>query len=94
MDNLMAIVYSYGPLLLMLVIFYFFLIKPQKKKDQEILDMRNKLEVGDHVVTIGGIIGRIVAVRDDQVTLETGADRVKMYFAKWAVQGKTDAPKD
>ncbi|MFI3114570.1 MAG: preprotein translocase subunit YajC [Clostridia bacterium] len=85
---------AYGPMTFIIIFMYFFLIRPQKKREAAVEDMRNKLEVGDQITTIGGVIGRIVAIRDDQITLETGADRIKLYFAKWAVQGKTEQPKD
>ncbi|MFI3226696.1 MAG: preprotein translocase subunit YajC [Clostridia bacterium] len=94
MENLIATAVSFAPIILMVFILYFFMIKPQKRKEKSVQDMRNALEVGDYVTTIGGVIGRVVAVREDQVTIESGADRVKLHFAKWAIQGKTDAAQD
>ena len=69
-------------LALMLVLLYFMLYRPQKKKDAA---MRNSLEIGDQVTTIGGVIGRVVAIKDDTFVLETGADRVKIRFTKTAI---------
>ena len=73
------------PFVLMIVVFYFFLIRPQKKQEKETAAMRNSLQVGDEVTTIGGIIGRITHVKDDVVTIETGADRNKIRFRKSAI---------
>jgi preprotein translocase subunit YajC len=75
-----------------LAIFYLFIIRPQKKKEKEIKEMRSQLAVGDRVVTIGGIVGRITRLKDDEVTIEVGADRTKMVMKKWAI-GTSDKEK-
>jgi preprotein translocase subunit YajC len=72
-------------LVLMVVLLYFMIYRPQKKQEKRDTEMRNNLEIGDQVTTIGGIIGRVVAIKDDSFVLETGADRVKLRFAKTAV---------
>lgn len=66
---------------------YFFLIRPNSKKKKEEAEMRNSLEIGDEITTIGGIMGRIVAIKDDEdaIIIETGSDRVKMKFKKWCI---------
>ena len=66
---------------------YFFLIRPNSKKKKEEAQMRNNLEIGDEITTIGGIMGRIVAIKDeeDAIIIETGSDRVKMKFKKWCI---------
>ena len=74
------------PLVLVFVVFYFMLIRPQKKRDKEIQKMRSNLEVGDEVVTSGGIIGRVVSLKEDTLVIETGSDRSKLRIARWAVQ--------
>ena len=74
------------PLVLVFVIFYFLLIRPQQKKEKETQKMRQSLEVGDEIVTIGGIIGRVVVLKEDNVVIETGSDRSKMRIARWAIQ--------
>lgn len=66
-------------------IFYFLLIRPQKKKDKEIKAMRDALNVGDKVVTIGGLCATIAKVEEDKVILEVGPNRTKMPFEKWAI---------
>ena len=69
----------------LIVVFYFFLIRPENKKKKKLEDMRNQLTVGDEITTIGGIIGKIVNIKDDTITFETGEDRVRMQVAKWAI---------
>ena len=66
---------------------YLFLLRPNSKKKKEEAAMRNNLEIGDEITTIGGIMGRIVAIKDeeDAIILETGSDRVKMKFKKWCI---------
>lgn len=68
------------------VAFYFFLIRPQKKRDREINEMRDSLCVGDEVTTIGGIIGKIVSIKDETCMIETGRDRVRIRFLKSAIR--------
>ena len=70
---------------LIIAFFYFFMIRPQKKQEKQTAAMRNSIEVGDEVVTIGGIVGRVSHIKDDVVTIETGADRVRIRFKKTAI---------
>ena len=72
-------------LALMLVLLYFMIYRPQKKQEKKDAAMRAALEIGDQVTTIGGIVGRVVAIKDDTFVLETGADRVKIRFTKNAI---------
>ena len=72
-------------LALMLVMLYFMIYRPQKKQEKKEAAMRSSLEIGDQVTTIGGVIGRVVAIKDDTFVLETGADRVKIRFTKNAI---------
>lgn len=66
---------------------YFFLIRPSSKRKKEEAKMRNSLDIGDDVTTIGGIMGKVVAIKDDEdaIIIETGSDRVKMKFKKWCI---------
>jgi len=68
-----------------LVIFYFFVIRPQKKREKEIQQMREEIKVGDKIVTIGGILGKIIVVKEDLVTIETGANKTRLDLTKWSV---------
>ena len=72
-------------LALMLVMLYFMIYRPQKKQEKKDAAMRSSLEIGDQVSPIGGVIGRVVAIKDDTFVLETGADRVKIRFTKNAI---------
>jgi len=81
----MEMLYQLGPILLMLVLFYFMLIRPQQKKQKETQRMRDGLKTGDEIVTIGGIYGTITAVKDDQITIQVGADKSRFVVAKWAI---------
>ena len=65
--------------------FYFFMIRPQKKQEKEINDMRNNLSVGDEITTIGGIIGKVISIRDETVLIETSHDRTKIRLLKSAI---------
>ena len=70
---------------LLLVLMYFLMIRPQQKKQKEEAKMRANLRVGDELTTIGGIRGRVVAIKDDTVTIETSNDRTKIVFVKDAI---------
>ena len=69
----------------MLAVFYFLLIRPENKRKKEAEQMRSQLKSGDEVTTIGGIVGKVVNVKDDKFVIETGADQVRIEFAKWAL---------
>lgn len=70
----------------MFAIMYFLMIRPQKKRQKEEEAMRNAVDVGDEITTIGGIVGRVVTVKEDSIIIETGTDRTKMQFRKWSIQ--------
>ena len=73
------------PMVLMLVVFYFMLIRPENKRKKEAEEMRSSLRTGDVIVTIGGITGTVVDVKEKKFVIETGADRVRIEFEKWAL---------
>lgn len=73
--------------------FYLFLIRPQKKKEKATQDMRNSVTEGHEILTIGGIYGKVVNAKEDVLTIEVGADKVKLRIARWAV-GKIIENKD
>lgn len=70
----------------MFVLMYFFTIRPQKKRQKEEQAMRDSVEVGDEITTIGGICGKVVTTKEDALIIETGADRNRMMIKRWAVQ--------
>ncbi len=73
-------------LVVMVAVFYFFMYRPQKKQEKETNDMRNGLQVGDEITTIGGIIGKIVSIKEETVMIETGRDGTKIRILKSAVK--------
>ncbi len=72
-------------IVLMVVVFYFFGIRPQKKQEKEQNAMRNALTVGDEITTIGGIIGKVVSIKDETCVIETTHDRTKIRILKTAI---------
>lgn len=81
-------------LVVMVAVFYFLLIRPENKRKKEAEAMRNAIKVGDNITTIGGVIGDVVSVKDDAIVVETGADRVRIEFAKFAVSTNNSAEKE
>lgn len=73
------------PLILFGAIIYFMMIRPENKRKKEAEEMRSSLSVGDRITTIGGITGTVVNVKDEKFVIETGADQVRIEFAKWAL---------
>lgn len=84
--GILSMLLSLAPMILVFVAFYFFLIRPQRKKEKEVQKMRSNIEIGDEIVTIGGIMGIVTNIKEDVLVIETGADRSKVRIAKWAVQ--------
>lgn len=73
-------------IVLMFVLMYFTTIRPQKKQQKMEQEIRENTQIGDEITTIGGICGKVVAVKDDTIVIETGSDRVKIKFKKYAIQ--------
>ena len=78
-------------LILMLAIFYFMLIRPENKRKKEAEQMRSSVKTGDKIITIGGIIGTVVHVKEDKIVIETSADQVRVELAKWAISSNETA---
>ena len=70
----------------MFVAMYFLTIRPQKKAEKEANDMRNNLEVGDEITTVGGIIGRVVSIKEETCVIETSRDGTKIRILKTAIR--------
>lgn len=70
----------------MLVIFYFFLYRPQKKQEKQTNEMRSGLQVGDEITTTGGIIGKIISIKEETVMIETGNERTKIRILRSAIR--------
>lgn len=73
------------------VVMYFVMIRPQKKRQKEEQERRDAVQIGDEITTIGGIMGRVVTVKEDSLVIETGADRTKMKITRWALQTNNTA---
>lgn len=69
----------------MFAVMYFILIRPENKRKKEAEQMRSAVKVGDKITTIGGIVGRVVDVKEDKFVVETGADQVRIEMCKWAL---------
>ncbi len=82
MSDLIRLLLPFG---LMLILFYFMLFLPEKKRKQKFEKMLSELRLNDQIVTRGGILGKLIKIEDDNVTLETGQDRVKIKIQKTAV---------
>ena len=78
-------------IVLMFAMMYFFMIRPENKRKKEAQNLRDSLKVGDVITTIGGIVGTICKVDESTIVIETGADRVRIEFTKWAVSTKNVA---
>ena len=79
---------TYGSLIYLVglfAIFYFLLLRPQQKKSKQLKEMRASIKAGDQVTTIGGLVGKIIKVSDDDITVEVGADKLRMSFKVWAI---------
>ena len=75
----------------MIAVFYFLMIRPENKRKKEAEQMRSAVKTGDEIVTIGGIIGTVVSVKDEKIVMETSADQVRIELAKWAISSNETA---
>ena len=69
----------------MIALFYFLMIRPQKKKERKEAEMRKTIQVGDEVITAGGIVGIVFSIKEDTMVIETGGDRSKIRVKRWAI---------
>ena len=85
---------SFQMIILMVLLFvgmYFLMIRPQKKQQKKEQGIRENTQVGDEITTIGGIVGKVVTVKEDSLIIETGADKNKMKITRWAIQTNVTA---
>ena len=78
-------------LVVMFGVMYFMMIRPENKRKKEAEQMRSALKVGDKITTIGGIMGKVVDVKEEKFVIETGADQVRIEFLKWALSANDSA---
>ena len=81
-----SILLTVGYLLFFVVIMYLLIFLPQKRRDKKAKELINALQVGNNVVTIGGVAGKVINIKDDEVTVETSVEKTKMNFKKWAIK--------
>lgn len=82
----MGTVLYIGMIVLMFGAMYFIMIRPQRKKQKEEEKMRNNIQIGDEILTIGGFYGRVVSIKEDALVIESASDHTKQKIARWAVQ--------
>lgn len=82
-QDILMIVLQFG---LLALIFYFLLIRPQRKAQKKEQEMRNSIQIGDEIITVGGIVGIITSIKEDTCVIETGSDRSKIRIKRWAIQ--------
>lgn len=70
----------------MIAVFYFMIILPQKKRDKKTREMLNALNVGENIITIGGVVGKVINIKDDELTIETSIKRTELVIMRWAVK--------
>ena len=81
------------PLVLLLVVMYFLLIRPQKKREKQVNEMRSNVRVGDEIITIGGICGKVVKTKEESLVIQVGADKVKFEVMRWSVSKVVESAK-
>jgi preprotein translocase subunit YajC len=74
------------PVIILFGLMYFFLIRPQKKKEKTAREMLNALQEGNNIITIGGIIGKIININEDEIVVETSIEKTQLKFKRWAVR--------
>lgn len=85
-EQLAAAIGTFAPMILLFVIMYVILILPQRKREKKNREMLNALKVGDEIVTVGGIMGRVMNIKDDEITIESGIMKTKILVKKWAIK--------
>ena len=85
MGGLLSMVLMFAPVILL---FYFMAIRPEKKRKKQRVEMLNELIVGDEITTNAGIVGRVISIKDDTITIETGPDKTRLKFMRWAIASK------
>lgn len=89
-----ALLYQLMPLVLLIVAMYFLIMRPQKKKEKEINLMRSNIKTGDEIITIGGICGKVVNVKEETIVIQVGSDKLKFEMMKWSVSKVVSSAED
>jgi len=86
MDQTQSLIGFFLPLVLMFGLMYVIIILPQRRREKKNREMLNSVQVGNNIITIGGIMGKVVNIKDDEVTLESGVEKTKVKIKKWAIK--------
>lgn len=81
-----SLIFTIGYLLFFVAIMYLLIFRPQKKKEKKTREMLSALKVGEKVTTIGGVYGKVINIKDDDVTVETSVEKTQVVFKKWAIK--------
>ncbi len=86
--GILGLITTFLPILLIFGVMYLIMIRPQRKKEKALREQLSQLKVGDHVVTIGGIVGKVASIKDDTITVESGHEKenVKIRVQRWAIK--------
>jgi preprotein translocase subunit YajC len=84
----MEVLIQFSPIIFAFVVLYLLFIIPEKKKKKRYNQMLQELKVNDEITTIGGVVGRIISIEEDSIILESGPDRTKLRFAKYAISSR------
>ncbi|NCA68373.1 MAG: preprotein translocase subunit YajC [Clostridia bacterium] len=76
----------FAPFVVLIAVFYFFMIRPQKKQQRETQSMRESISRGDVITTVGGIVGIVIMVKEDNILIETSGDKTRVQIQKWAIR--------
>ena len=87
------ILQMFVPMAIFVLVFYILIIRPQKKQERQVVEMRENVSVGDEIITIGGIIGKVTRVKEDEITIEVGSDKSKLNLKKFALREVTKSTK-
>jgi len=68
------------------ILMYLLIILPQKRRDKKTREMLDSIQVGNNVITIGGITGKVINIKDDEITIETSVEKTKINLKKWAIK--------
>ncbi len=85
-DALSSILTLVIPLAIIVIVFYFFILRPQKKQDKETAEMRDSINLGDIIITAGGIVGRVIRIKDDMLLIETGGNKTRLQIERRSVR--------
>ena len=78
--------FQIGTLVLMFGFMYLIIILPQRRREKKTREMLNAMKVGEEVVTIGGVMGKVINIKDDEITIESGVERTKIKVKRWAIK--------